>query len=512
MASTDRNKATRGCWTCKDRRVRCDRGLPSCANCARVRQACQGYGVRLSWPKIGDTRRAIVGRVSRPLATNYKRTGIELVHASYFDVEMYHYLVELRATGVDDDVVVHPPNLILPLPLPLKLVDLNAEDLELLQHFKSIAFTTLATFTADLPGLRDTLVRMALTNQTITSRAVLHAILAFSSLQRDGLQLQATKHKTAAVSALGASVKNGIHTTTEATQHLAANMLLCSLEIHMGTSSCGHWLWYLMGARDIIKAANLDTQIFRSEVGDFVLWAFYHDVLARFTFLHWRRGELSQVLAQELGVEGGWQRDLCGFASKLKINVGPLPRLLRFFGDTVDTLCDSAKGAAVSSDALRNEIRALERNAKTVTAPPMPPPSPANEAARRLVVVTELYQTAILVYIGRICENRFGESRDLKSLIDKGFAQLEQAEVCERQFPMFILGCEANTDERRITILSLMRRTEEKTHVRPLDCLRRGLDSVWIQDDLHADQDVKLDYMNKLNAVISSSPTPPAFV
>lgn len=96
---------------------------------------------------------------------------------------------------------------------------------------QSIAFSTLATFSSDLPGLRDTLVRMALTNHTIPSRAVLHAILALSSLHRDGLQLQATRHKTVAVGALGASAKTGIQTTTEAAQHLAANMLLCSFEV-----------------------------------------------------------------------------------------------------------------------------------------------------------------------------------------------------------------------------------------------------------------------------------------
>ncbi|KAI1128463.1 fungal-specific transcription factor domain-containing protein [Nemania abortiva] len=512
MAFTGKNKASRGCWTCKDRRVRCDRGLPSCANCARVHQECQGYGVRLSWPKDGDTKRSIVGRVSGPLASSYKGTDIELVHASYFDIEMYYYLVDLRSNGVDDAAVVHPAKLILPLPPPPKPVDLDAEELELLQYFQSIAFSSLATFTADLPGLRDTLVRMALTDHTITSRAVLHSILALSSAHRDGLQLQATQHKTAAVGALGASVKNGIHTTTEAAQHVAANMLLCSLEIHMGTCSHAHWPFYLLGARDIIKVAGLEAQIFRSEIGELVLWTFYHDVLARFSLFHWRRGSVPKFFAQELGVEGGWQRDLCALATKLKISVGPLPTMLRYFGDIVDALCEHVHTPVASLDALQKEIHGCERAIRNVPKPPMPPQSPANEGARKIAALTELYRTAVLVYAGRICEHKFGESRDLKPLLDSGFAQMEQADVCERLFPMFILGCEADTDERRMAVLNLMRRTEENTHVREMDCLRRGLDSVWIQDDLHADQGVMLDYMNMMNAVISSSPTPPAFV
>ncbi|KAI1196831.1 fungal-specific transcription factor domain-containing protein [Nemania serpens] len=517
MSSTDKNKAGRGCWTCKDRRVRCDRGLPRCANCARVQQKCQGYGVRLSWPKEGDTKRSLVGRATGPLVRSRRGTGIELVHTSYFDIEMYYYLLELHSSGVEDRAVIQPDCLILPPPMPSRPTNLNSEEVELLRYFQSIAFSTLATFSSDLPGLRDTLVRMALTNHTIPSRAVLHAILALSSLHRDGLQLQATRHKTVAVGALGASAKTGIQTTAEAAQHLAANMLLCSFEIHMGTDSQGHWPLYLMGARDVIAAAGLDTQIFQTEIGELVLWAFYHDVMARFSIFHWRRASVSRYFSRELGVEGGWQRDLCAFATRLKLDVGRLPTILRFFGDIIDALCESANSPAPSpststpastsssSSLLQEDLHAFERAVRDV------PASPAHKGAP-MAALTELYRTAVLVYVARVCEGRFGEARDLRPLLERGFAQLGRLAACERIFPVFVLGCEADTDERRVATLALLRRTEDRTQVRSLDCLRRGLESVWIQDDLHADQDVRLDYVNKLNAVISSSPAPPVFV
>ncbi|TGJ88111.1 hypothetical protein E0Z10_g691 [Xylaria hypoxylon] len=415
----------------------------------------------------------------------------------------------LTRTGVGDEAVIQPDNLILPPPMPLKPLDLNAEELELLRYFQSTAFSTLATFSTDLASFRDMLVCMALMNHTIPSRAVLHALLALSSLHRDGLQLQAAKHKTAAVGALGASAKDGLHSTTEAAQHVAANMLLCSFEIHMGTDSHGHWPWYLMGARDIIKAAGLETQIFRSDIKELVLWTYYHDVLARFSLLHWRRNSIPQVFAKELGAGGGWQRDLCGFVTKLKLNMGTLPTILRYLGDVVDALCESVH-SLTSSTVLQKRIHAAEHSVKKVPEPSIPPTSSAKDA-KRIVSLTELYRVAVLVYIARICESKFGEPRDLTSLIDRGFAQIEQAHTCERLFPIFILGCEANTDERRIMILDLLRRTEE-TNVRALDCLRRGLDSVWIQDDLNADQDTALDYLDKLNVVVSSCPTLPTFV
>ncbi|KAF2971404.1 hypothetical protein GQX73_g2135 [Xylaria multiplex] len=507
MSSLGKNKASRGCWTCKGyRRVRCDLGLPSCANCARVQQVCQGYGMRLSWPRDGDKKRSITSGVPESLGSSRACADIELVHTSFFDMEMYYYLVELRAGNEG----IQPDNLILPPPMPLRSADLDAEELELLRYFQSTAFSTLATFSVDLTGVRDMLVCMALMNHAIPSRAVLHALLALSSLHRDGLQLQAAKHKTAAVGALGASVKNGLNSTTEAAQHVAANMLLCSFEIHMGTDSHGHWPWYLIGARDIIKAAGLESQIFRSDVRELVMWTYYHDVLARFSLLHWRRNSVPQVFAKELGAEGEWQRDLCGFVKKLKLNIGTLPTILRYLGDILDALCESVH-SPTSISALQKKIHTAEHSIQNVPEHSKLSASSTKGEAGRITTLTELYRTAVLVYIARICENKFGELRDLTPLLDRGFAQIEQSHTCARLFPIFILGCEANTDERRIIVLDLLRRTEE-THVRALDCIRRALESIWIQDDLNADQDTALDYMNKLNVVVSSCPTLPTFV
>ncbi|OTA36761.1 hypothetical protein BTJ68_02642 [Hortaea werneckii EXF-2000] len=39
----------KGCWTCRDRRVKCDEQLPSCQVCHHARIPCAGYSVRLVW-------------------------------------------------------------------------------------------------------------------------------------------------------------------------------------------------------------------------------------------------------------------------------------------------------------------------------------------------------------------------------------------------------------------------------------------------------------------------------
>ncbi|KAH7141829.1 hypothetical protein EDB81DRAFT_899148 [Dactylonectria macrodidyma] len=42
-------RSFRGCWTCRDRRVKCDERRPKCHRCLQSGRHCQGYGVRLNW-------------------------------------------------------------------------------------------------------------------------------------------------------------------------------------------------------------------------------------------------------------------------------------------------------------------------------------------------------------------------------------------------------------------------------------------------------------------------------
>jgi hypothetical protein len=44
-----RTKTFTGCWTCRDRRVKCDDEHPHCRRCRRSGWVCKGYGLRLGW-------------------------------------------------------------------------------------------------------------------------------------------------------------------------------------------------------------------------------------------------------------------------------------------------------------------------------------------------------------------------------------------------------------------------------------------------------------------------------
>ena len=93
------------------------------------------------------------------------------------------------------------------------------------------AHQALSTFSATPTLLRDALMRMALEGDTLPARALFCAILALSSLRRNGLHRQALAFKVSAIEALSSSIKDGALNSSEIAQHVATCMLLCTFEV-----------------------------------------------------------------------------------------------------------------------------------------------------------------------------------------------------------------------------------------------------------------------------------------
>ena len=121
----------------------------------------------------------------------------------------------------------------------------------------------------------------------------------------------------------------------------------------------------------------------------------------------------------------------------------------------------------------------------------------------------ELFQLATMVYLNRISGNLLELPIKTQQMIGEGFALFAQLSACERQFPLFVLGCEARTDAERCIVLDLLDRTEEKASSRSLCLLRRLIQAVWVQDDLAQGE---VDYTEKLGAIMSCCSTLPTFV
>jgi hypothetical protein len=94
-----------------------------------------------------------------------------------------------------------------------------------------LAHLSLVTFSTTTAGIRDTLMRMAMINNSASASALLHAMLAYSSLHHHGLSETSLKFKVQALHLLSTSAEDGELSLVNASQHVAASMLLGSFEV-----------------------------------------------------------------------------------------------------------------------------------------------------------------------------------------------------------------------------------------------------------------------------------------
>lgn len=121
----------------------------------------------------------------------------------------------------------------------------------------------------------------------------------------------------------------------------------------------------------------------------------------------------------------------------------------------------------------------------------------------------ELFKLALLVYLSRVTGNQLKQSANVQTHVDRAFEILAQLETCERQLPIFIMGCEACSDAQRAIILDVIARTENAVSSRSMNHVRLLLQALWAQDDL---SEGKHYYWEKVSYVISCCTMMPSFV
>ena len=177
--------------------------------------------------------------------------------------------------------------------------------------------------------------------------------------------------------------------------------------------------------------------------------------------------------------------------------------------DLLSEVCDVLPARAYKTmsiqelDDYRNFLRVLDWRIRGIPASTNVNENP--ETAKTM----ELYQLAMLVYLNRVSGNLLDQSARTQQQIDKAFALFSQLSSCERQFPVFILGCEARTDYQRAIMLDLISRTEKRLSSRSLNHVKILIHAIWAQDDL---SDRNLDYEEKLSSIISCCSIMPSLV
>lgn len=375
-------------------------------------------------------------------------------------------------------------------------------------------------------------MRAARANKSTSATAVLRALLALSSLHRYGVQSQAVELKISSLKALAAaSISETSLGVTEVIQHIAAGMLLCSFEVricsvqrqaiylssansvvaqvHQSSCTSSSWAYYIAGVKQLIDASSIAKPQEHDDLAALLDWLYYHDVMMRFTLRHWGHGDAEMLsLNPSSTSKDVYARQMPRiFMKRSCISQQPpstsaLPELLSEFFDS-GRAPSPDKATSQALEDYKSFLTVLDWRIRTVPVL-LKPDEPVE-----MSTTVELYRLAIHVYVNRVSDNFLGQTVRTQQRIDEGFALLSHLPSCERQFPIFVLGCEAGTDDQRAIILDLISRTEKKITSRSFNHVTVLLHALWAQDDL---ADGGLDYLNKLNSLISRCTIVPSLV
>ncbi|CVK95256.1 uncharacterized protein FMAN_13401 [Fusarium mangiferae] len=347
---------------------------------------------------------------------------------------------------------------------------------------------------------------MAMTNNSASSSALLHAILAYSSLHRHGLSETALRLKVQALHLLSTSAEDGKLSLVNASLHVAASMLLGSFETLRPSESSGEWVWHIWGAVDVIQATQLSHRSSESETYALIDWVNYHHTLSRFSTQHWRH----KALAQKAFIKPVQRSDHVA-TSQLSIYkpnhppIDPTSSIMSLLFDACDIIIDPQDPKS-NSPEYRKSLQRLEAQVDDLIASPIP-----NDLNPESAVALELYRVATRIYIARASQSPWEAPALLDSLIDALFEGPVASCTCIHFFPLLILACESGRDDQRVAILNLIDRTQRDARVRSMKAVTNAIQAIWVQQDLHADDEVLVNYMDLLSIGISSSSTIPSF-
>ncbi|KAM0249710.1 hypothetical protein ACHAQJ_008912 [Trichoderma viride] len=424
---------------------------------------------------------------------------LTLIHTTSRDIEIYHYLRKPR-TGAYERQPAHfvfPPP-----PLPWSPGNPDSNTLELVDYFANVSYSTLSVLGVDPSRLRNILLRMTVSSSALPTFALKSSLLAVSSLHRDGLRDLAFGYKIAAIKALAESAKSGHPGTLESAQHAATCMLLATFETQHHSESSGQWVFYVDGAKHIVQTTGLDERSDQTELNPVLDWIYYMDIMSRFVMRHWRHpSTLPHSTTDKIAPCRGKSPLLLNRTTSVRTALEPIAAVC-------DILVEPHDPRAQTTE-YQSQLRSLE--GALISSPV--PKTTITESDEGEDIIAELYQLATLVYLWNGSASPCIRDRQLDAVIDRAFYRIRKLSTCERSFPLIILGSEARNDEERMLLLELVHRTEAKHNDSSLMRIKGGLEMVWSQRDLEADEDEysNLSYLHRLDTVISSACTLPFF-
>lgn len=273
---------------------------------------------------------------------------------------------------------------------------------------------------------------------------------------------------------------------------------------------CG-WVGHVCGAKEVIQAMQQEQHAIGSDTSVILGWSVYFDVLARFSFRHWRT-ESIKTTALQLGFTSDGSA-LCAlqyliarasFAREIPTILNHAHPIVPLLAEVFDTILDSSN-PQYHTPEYQQSLDSLSlrlANTSVVSKHEEEPNGPSD--------LLELTRLAALIYFERVSRNFSGHSTKIGLWIANAQAILVNLHECPCPFTLLIFGCEASLDEDRLILLDLFTRLEQRPHLISLLEVKGLIQSAWIQHDLEVER--SLEYIRKLNLVVSSRDAVPSFM
>jgi hypothetical protein len=281
-----------------------------------------------------------------------------------------------------------------------------------------------------------------------------------------------------------------------------------------GDNSC--WAGYINGIKRVIDAVKQKEPTVGSNASLILGWAFYFEVMARFSLRHWRTEQM-KALVKELGfdTEGPGGCVLQYILARASFAQG-VPKIATHAHPVIQLLAKVSETAMYSSEPgylsteYHQRLDDLRAKLENVSSCPLGVDDWPQAQLHHTQQLLELNRLAGLIYLERVSRNFSGQSTKIITWVRQAVSILAELETCHCPFALFIISCELNADKDRIIILNLFAKMEKKPHLRSFLETRALIQTAWNQQDLAGDEG--LEYIYKLNLVMSTRNVVPSLI
>lgn len=104
----NRTKSFAGCWTCRNRKIKCDLRRPTCQRCEKAKLECEGYSIKLRWARTGKEGEDGEEEIFRRRNVDFVEYPPEMTFETYREMDITLSKLHAPKFAADETVVLGP--------------------------------------------------------------------------------------------------------------------------------------------------------------------------------------------------------------------------------------------------------------------------------------------------------------------------------------------------------------------------------------------------------------------